>query len=33
MRSKPATLKTSEGNVNNLAKLKHIINVGLALSP
>ena len=32
-RLKPATLKTSEGNVNNLAKLKQIINIGLALSP
>ena len=29
----PATLRTSEGNVNNLAKLKQIINVGLVLSP
>ena len=32
-RLKPATLRTSEGNVNNLAKLKQIINMGLALSP
>ena len=32
-RLKPATLKTSEGNVNNLAKIKQIINIGLALSP
>ena len=32
-RLKPAILSTSEGNVNNLAKLKQIINVGLALSP
>ena len=32
-RSKPATLRTSEGNVNNLAKFKQMINVGLALSP
>ena len=32
-RLKPATLRTSEGNVNNLAKLKQIINIGLALSP
>ena len=32
-RLKPAVLRTSEGNVNNLAKLKQIINVGLALSP
>ena len=32
-RLKPATLRTSEGNVNNLAKLKQIINIGLVLSP
>ena len=32
-RLKPAILRTSEGNVNNLAKLKQIINVGLVLSP
>ena len=32
-RLKPPILRTSEGNVNNLAKLKQIINVGLALSP
>ena len=32
-RLKPATIRTSEGNVNNLAKLKQIINVGLVLSP
>ena len=32
-RLKPAILRTSEGNVNNLTKLKHIINIGLALSP
>ena len=31
-RLKPATLRTSEGNVNNLAKLKQIVNVGLTLS-
>ena len=31
-RLKPAILRTSEGNVNNLAKLKQIINAGLALS-
>ena len=30
---KPAILRTSEGNVNNLAKLKQLIDVGLALSP
>ena len=32
-RLKPATLRTSEGNVNNLAKPNQIINIGLALSP
>ena len=32
-RLKPATLRTSVGNVNNLANLKQIINVGLAVSP
>ena len=32
-RLKPAILRISEGNVNNLAKLKQIINVGLVLSP
>ena len=32
-RLKLATLRTSEGNVNDLAKLKQIINVGHALSP
>ena len=31
-RLKPALLRTSEGNVSNLAKLKQILNVGLALS-
>ena len=31
-RLKPAILRTSEGNVNNLAKLKQIINAGLVLS-
>ena len=31
-RLKTATLRTSEGNVNNLAKLKQINNVGLVLS-
>ena len=31
-RLKPAILRTREGNVNNLAKLKQIINAGLALS-
>ena len=28
-RLKPAILRTSEGNVSNLAKLKQIINAGL----
>ena len=32
-RLKPAMIRTSEGNVNNLAKLKQIINAGIALSP
>ena len=32
-RLKPAILRTSEGNISNLVKLKQIINVGLALSP
>ena len=31
-RLKPAILRTSEGNVNNLAKLKQMINAGLPLS-
>ena len=31
-RLKPATLRTSKGNVNNLSQLKQIINVGLATS-
>ena len=31
-RLKPTILRTSEGNVNNLAKLKQIINAGLVLS-
>ena len=31
-RLKPLILRTSEGNVSNLVKLKQIINVGLALS-
>ena len=30
---KPAMIRTSKGNVNNLAKLKQIINAGIALSP
>ena len=32
-RLKPAILRISEGNINNLVKLEQIINVGLALSP
>ena len=32
-RLKPAMIRTSEGNVNNLAKLKQIINAGIAFSP
>ena len=32
-RLKPATLRTSEEIVNNLAKRKQIINIGLPLSP
>ena len=31
-RLKPTILRTSEGNVNNLAKLKQMINAGFALS-
>ena len=31
-RLKPAILRTSEGNVSNLVKLKQIINAGLALT-
>ena len=31
-RLKPTILRTSEGNVNNLAKFKQIINAGIALS-
>ena len=31
-RLKPTILRTSEGNVNNLAKLKQIFNAGLVLS-
>ena len=31
-RLKPMILRTSEGNISNLVKLKQIINVGLALS-
>ena len=32
-RLKPATIRTSEGNVTHLAKLKQVINEGLALMP
>ena len=32
-RLKPAILRTSKGNVNNLVKLKQIINTGLTLTP
>ena len=32
-RLKPAILRTSEGNISNLVKLKQIINTGLMLSP
>ena len=32
-RLKPTILRTGKGNVNNLVKLKQIINIGLALSP
>ena len=31
-RLKSVILRTSEGNISNLVKLKQIINVGLALS-
>ena len=31
-RLKPAILRTSEGNVNNLSQLKQVINVGLTTS-
>ena len=32
-RLKPATIRTSEGNVTHSAKLKQRINAGLALTP
>ena len=32
-RLKPAILRTSEGNVSNLVKLKQLINTGLMLTP
>ena len=31
-RLKPAMLRTSEGNVGNLSKLKQVVNVGLSIS-
>ena len=31
-RLKPATIRTCEGNVTNLVKLKQIINAGIALN-
>ena len=30
-RLKPAILKTSEGNINNLSQLKQVINIGLTM--
>ena len=30
---KPATIRTSKGNVTHLAKLKQIINAGIVLTP
>ena len=30
---KPAMIRTSEGNVTHLAKLKQIINTGIVLTP
>ena len=32
-RLKPAILRTSEGNVSNLVKLKQLINARLTLTP
>ena len=32
-RLKPTILRTSEGNISNLVKLKQIINIGFVLSP
>ena len=32
-RLKPTILRTSEGNVSNLVKLKQLINTGLTLTP
>ena len=31
-RLKPAILRTSKGNVNNLSKLKQLINIGLTVT-
>ena len=31
-RSKPAMLRTSEGNISNLSQLKQVINIGLSTS-
>ena len=30
-RLKPAMLRTSKGNINNLSQLKQVINIGLSL--
>ena len=30
-RLKPAILRTSEGNINNVSQLKQVINVGLSM--
>ena len=32
-RLKPAMIRTSEGNITHLAKLKQIINAGITLTP
>ena len=32
-RLKPTMIRTTEGNVTNLAKLKQIINAGITLAP
>ena len=31
-RLKPTILRTSKGNVSNLSKLKHLINIGLTMT-
>ena len=31
-RIKPAILKTSKGNINNLSQLKHVMNIGLSIT-